>query len=132
MQSVTKRGLRLSKVSLVVAATSVIFFFSTKVLSRKTSLLSPQKYACHDKTLVATKLCLSRQKFYLDKHTFVMTKDVFCCDFFFLLSHDNLFFTTKLSSRQAYFCHNKRCILSFLSQQIHVCRDKNDTCGSSL
>ena len=130
MQSVTKRGLRLSKVSLVAAATSVIFF-STNVLSRrKTSLLSPQKYASHDKTLVATKLCLLQQKFCLDKHTFVMTKDVFCCEKIYFLT--TFFFTTKLSSRQAYFCHNKSCILSFLSQQICVCRDKNDSCGSFL
>ena len=75
----------------------------------KGHLLSRQKYACCDKTFVATKLCLSRQnichvcrdkhtfchdkrgfvttntclswqKFCCDKHTFVTTKLVFCCN----------------------------------------------------
>ena len=32
-----------------------------KCLSQQKSLLSRQKYACHDKTFVASKLCLSRQ-----------------------------------------------------------------------
>ena len=52
----------------------------TRVCRDKTRLLSRQKYACHDKTFVATKLCLSRQIFVTtkvfcrDKHTFVATK----------------------------------------------------------
>ena len=48
-----------------------------------------------EKTLVATNIILSRQKY---KLTFVAT-----------------------NTRQAYFCLDKR----------RVCRDKNDTCGSS-
>ena len=49
---------------------------------------------CRDKMM-----CLSRQKFCLDKHTFFATKDVF-------------FYATTLLSRQAYFCRDKRRVLS--------------------
>ena len=55
-------------VPLAGAATSIIFvaikrFVETNmfVCRDKTRLLSRQKYACHDKTFVATKLCLSQQ-----------------------------------------------------------------------
>ena len=54
-------------VSLAGATTSIIFvaiksFVATNMcLSQQKSLLSRQKYACHDKTFVASKLCLSRQ-----------------------------------------------------------------------
>ena len=55
-------------VPLAGAATSIIFvaikrFVETNmfVCRDKTRLLSRQKYACHDKTFVATKICLSQQ-----------------------------------------------------------------------
>ena len=35
---------------------------------------------CRDKSFVMTKLCLSGQRFCRNKHAFVTTKDVFCCD----------------------------------------------------
>ena len=72
-------------------------------------------FCCDKPVFVATKLCLlwrkfccnknilSWQNFCCDKHTFVSTKDVYCHD-----KHEHVLLTTKL------------------------CRDINDTCGSSL
>ena len=52
-------------------------------------VLSRQTRACRDKhTFVATKLCLTRQKFCRDKYIFVATKNVFC--------RDNTFVATKM------------------------------------
>ena len=80
----------------------------------------PEKCACQDKTFVLTKLCLSwqiflvtkiclsQQSFCRNKHTFVATKDMFCHD-------KHMFVTTN----------------TCLSQQTHVRRDNNHTCGSS-
>ena len=45
-------------ISLAGAATSITFVATNTRLSRQTRLLSRQKYACRDKTFVATKLCL--------------------------------------------------------------------------
>ena len=59
------------------------------------------------KSFVATNIILSWHMFCCDKHTFVMAKDVLCCD-------------------KHVFVGTNTC----LSQQ-KVCRDKNDTCGSS-
>ena len=42
-----------------------IFVATNIILSRQTRLSSQKKYACCDKTFVATKLCLSWQKWYL-------------------------------------------------------------------
>ena len=72
----------------------------------KARLLLRQKYACRDKTFVATKLCLSRQTrvcFFRDK-----TKEM-------------IFFATKPLSRQAYSCRDK---IRVFSRQIRVCCDK--------
>ena len=46
---------------------------------------------------------------------FVMTKLLSFC-------HDNMFVTTKVLSRQAYFCRDKRRVLS---QQTRLCRDRS-------
>ena len=64
------------QLSMTGAAIS-IFFVATKGLF---CLLSRQKYARHDKTIVATKLCLLPQNFLPRQHTSVGTKDVFCRD----------------------------------------------------
>ena len=48
----------------------------TRLLSRQTNTTN----ICCDKCFVATNIILSRQKFCLDKHTFVGTKDLFCRD----------------------------------------------------
>ena len=73
----------------------------------KIHLLSRQKYACREKTFVATKLCLSWQ------NIFVATK-------------------LKLLSWQAYFCCNKRRVLSWqhvlvTTKMILVAAPTNDT-----
>ena len=66
--------------SLAGAATSIIFVV--------TKLLLQQTHVCRDKKL------LSRQYYVCHgKHTFVMTKDVFCRD-------KHVFIATKLSSQQ--------------------------------
>ena len=84
-------------------------------------LLSRQKYACRDKTFLATSIFLSRQRlfvttkhvFYRNKHVFVATKCVFCRD-------KSLLVATKRATNQQKFCRDKRC----------VCRDKSNTCGT--
>ena len=62
------------------------------LLQQNTFFLLWHKYACHNKTFVMTKLCLLQQIFVMtkvlsrqawqrfcrDKHTFVVTKDMFC------------------------------------------------------
>ena len=82
--------------------------------------LSPQKYACRDKTFVATNTSLLPQKCCHDKHTFVTTK--------------HMFVATKVSLSLENFCHDKIMFagtnISFvatkirLSQQACFCRDK--------
>ena len=68
---------------------------------------------CHNKhlrqntSLAATKVCLPRQNF--------------CCNK--IVCHDkHVFVGTKVLSRQAYFCCDKRCVLS---RQTCVCHDKS-------
>ena len=56
--------------------------------------------------LAATKL-LSRQRFCRNKHNFVATKDVFCRD----KQDKSKLVVTKLLSRKAYFCCNKKWYL---------------------
>ena len=133
------------------------------------------KHICHthqDKTFVRTKLCLLRQNFHHkkifvttnpcllrwlffghDKHTFVASRDVFCCDKYVChdkslswqkfchnkmmlvatnICRDKIFVTTKM-------CDNKSLVMTsiLLSWQktcfvtTRVCCDKNDTCGTS-
>ena len=99
------------------AATSIIFVTTKR-------LLSQQKYACHDKTFllqhvwqifVATNVILSGQtcvccilswqKFCHDKHTFVMTKDMFC--------PWHVFVTTKLLSWQKLYLWQLQSLILF-------------------
>ena len=87
------------------------FVTSKLLLLRQTCVLSWQKYACHDKTFVTMNICLSQQIFVAT--TFV-TKYFFC-------RNKHNFVTTKVLSRQAYFCCDKRCVLSW---QPRVCRNK--------
>ena len=68
-----------------------------RVLSRQNYVcrdkyLSPQKYACHHKSFVATSILLSRQNICRYK-SFVATKDRFCLD-------KHVFVATKVLSRQ--------------------------------
>ena len=56
---------------------------ATKVLSWQKTCLLHQKYACHNKTFVITRLCLLQQ----------------------------IFIVTNILLRQAYFCPGKRCVL---------------------
>ena len=93
---------------------SKVLSWQTHVCHDKTRLLLRQKYACRDKTFVATKLCLSGQ------NIFVRTK---------LLSWQIFVVTNMCLSRQAYFCHDKWSVLC-LSWQ-NFCCDKNDIFGSS-
>ena len=104
--------------SLQGAATSIIFVTANVPVVTK-RLLSRQKYACHDKSFVITKLCSSQQNFCVDKHTFVVTKDVSCCD-------KHVFVTTKSFSWQN-FCHKHTSVAT----KDAFCHDKNYTCGSS-
>ena len=77
----------------------------------KIHLLSRQKYACREKTFVATKLCLSWQ------NIFVATKRLSQ-----IFVTTNVFVTTKVLWWQAYFCRDKRHVLSW---QICVCHNKS-------
>ena len=92
--------------SLVGAATSIIFVVTNTCCHDKTRLLLQQKYACRDKAFVMTKLCLSQQIFV--QYIFVET---------------NL-----ILSWQAYFCCDKHM---FVMTKHVFCRNENDTCGSS-
>ena len=107
----------ISVVSLAGAATSMIFDATKHVFCRDKSMfvatkvcLSRQKYACRDKSmLVATKVCLSRQKYACrDKSMFVATK--------------------VCLSRQKYACRDKNMLVATkvcLSRQKYACRDKH-------
>ena len=66
-------------------------------------LLSRQKYACHDKTFVVTNLCLLQQLFVTTK---VLTQQKY-----FVLTNIILL-QQKFLLPQAYFCCDKRCVLS--------------------
>ena len=81
---------------------------------------------------VATNTCLSRQKFCRDENAFVATKGMFC-------RNKHVFVATKVSlSRQNVFVRRNICLdKGFVAtntclSQHKSCRDKNDTCGSSL
>ena len=59
----------------------VLLLTQTRVCTNKTRLLSRQKYACLDKTFVATNtIMFVATDIFRDKHNFVATKDVFCGD----------------------------------------------------
>ena len=106
----------------------IAFYFVLYFMNRKkTRLLWRQKYACRNKTVVATKLCYYAEQIFVATNT-CLSRQMFCHD-------KHTFVARKVSlSRQTYFCHNKRRVLS---RQTRVCHnktfscDKNDTCGSS-
>ena len=75
-------------------ATKHFYFRDKSMIIATDTCLSRQNIICRDKTFVSTKI------FYRDKHNFV---------------------ATEVFSRQAYFCRDKRRILS---SQRRVCRDK--------
>ena len=147
------KGQSSSSLSLAGAVTSIIFVM-TKVLLRQTCL-SQQKYACHHKCFVVTKLCLSWQNIYLiqnifvmtniccDKHNFVMT-NVLCLSQQMCLSQQNtslvttsMLVETKLLLRQKLscdkqFCHDKYTfVMTRHDKHGKTCHDKSDTFGSS-
>ena len=75
----------------------------------KRRVLSQPQYACRNKTFVATdKRNFVATEYFCHDQTFVATSICVCRDNFFL-------------SRQAYFCCDKRCVLS---RQKRVCHDK--------
>ena len=62
-----------------------VLLWQAHVCCNKTHRLSQQKYACHNKTFVMTKLCLLQQNIFVATNTFVMTKaslswQKFCCN----------------------------------------------------
>ena len=93
-----------SNLSLVGAATSIICVAMKVLLQQNTSFVA-KKYVCHDKRVFVAKKTFVMTNICCDTH--VMTKTFCYCDKHFVI--------TKLLSRQAYFCHDKRC----------VCCDKN-------
>ena len=95
------------------------FVMTTRVCHSKTCLLSQQKYACHDKTFVETKLCLPRQthaKVNLSWQNFMSGQYYACCDKCLSgqnFCHDkSMSVATNTLSQEAYFCHDKRRVLS--------------------
>ena len=73
-----------------------------KSMLAMTKRLLRQNYVCHDKIFLFhdKHLCLLRQTFCHDKHTFFTTKDVFCCD-------EHVFVATKVSLSWQKFCRDK-------------------------
>ena len=84
-------GLCIESVSLAGVATSIIFV-ATNILS--------QQCLCRSKSFVMPAIRCDKHKL-----TFVTTKHIFCHD-----KHN--FVTAKVLSQQAYFCCNKRHVLS--------------------
>ena len=72
-----------------ISVVTNIFLSQKNFCCDKKGPLSQQKYACCDKTIVATNICLSWQ-------TYFVTTNI-------ILSWQNL-------SQQVYFCHDKRCV----------------------
>ena len=116
---------------LVAAATSISFVV-TRVLLRQsyafrnksklvmTKLLSQQNCLSWQNIFVAAKLLSGQTHVCHNKHTFVMTKDVFCHD-------KHMFVATKESLLRQNFSHNKIMFVMtkiFLSQQ-RFCCDKH-------
>ena len=72
-----------------------------------TSIIFDKHASFVAKCFVATSICLSRQKFCLDKLTFVATNT-------FLSRQNTSFVARKVCLLRQNFCYNK-----------HICRDKN-------
>ena len=92
--NVERQSDRLSAVSCVTRKAVV---YHWRELPQVSNVLSRQGLVCGDKTrlllrqkFVATNTCSSRQKNCHDKHTFVASKDVFCC-------HQHVFVTKEVS-----------------------------------
>ena len=89
--------------------------------------LSRQKYACRDKTFVATKFYLSQQiRVCRDKHTFscekrrvlslqTRVKKIVATN---ICRNKHVFVATTVLSRQAYFCRDKGRVLSRQKQYL--------------
>ena len=126
--------------SLEGAARSIIFY----VCHNQRRLLSQQKHAgrnksfccgkhfCHAKTFVTTNIILSQQAyFYHDK---LLSRQTHVCCNKISCRHKSMFVMTSI-------CCNKHTFVAvsilLLQQKMcfvatkHVCRDKNNTCGSS-
>ena len=78
--------------------------------------VSRQKYTCRDKTFVSTNICRHKHVCLSHKSMLVATNTCIGRD-----KHN--FVATKVLSRQAYFCRDKRCMLS---PQTRVCPDKKN------
>ena len=75
---------------------------------------------CHNKlTFVATKMCLSWQNTAFVMTDTCLSRQIFVATKVLLWPK---YFATKVLSQQAYFCHDKRCVLS---QQTCACCDKH-------
>ena len=61
-----------------------------------TKVLSRQKYACHDKSFVETKLCLSRQNIFVETNS---------CFSEATIATKEVFVTTKVSFAREMFWH---------------------------
>jgi len=79
--------------------------------------VSRQKYACRDKAFVATNICRHIHVCLSHKSMLVAINTCIC-------RHKHNFVATKVLSRQAHFCLDKRCVLS---PQTRVCPDKKQT-----
>ena len=98
-----------SLLSLAGAAPSTIFVV-TKLLSRQTHL------SWQNTSFVATKVYLLRQNFCHDKIMFVTTKYFLTTN----ICHDkHMFVMMKVLLWQAYFCQDKRCVLSWQTCVFH-------------
>ena len=95
--------------SLVGTATSIIFVM--------TKVLSWQIHVCHDKTFVSTSILLSRQCF---ETKLLLQQTRICLGKY--SSWKSFVPTNIILSQQAYFCRDKRHVLS---QQTHVCHNKH-------
>ena len=107
---------------------TIFLLWQRCVCHDKTHLLSQQKYASHDKNYVLSqqayfchnKRCvLSWQKRVCCGKSKLVVAKLFCNKHNFVAI--NCFVTTKVLLQQAYFNHNKRCVLSW---QTCVCHNK--------
>ena len=110
-----------------------IFWCNKRILAA-TTLLPQHNYVCRDKIFLLQQKLLPWQNFYHDKHIFVATKDMFCCDKYVccdgskLVTTKIIFVATKTCLSQQKLCRHKH---TFVATKDVFCHDKNDTCGSS-
>ena len=111
--------------SIILVAAKVLLW-QTHVCRQKISLMSPQKYACCNKTFVTTKLCLSWQNNFVTTF-FFSWQTHFCCDKSFavtsilLLVH--MLVATKVNLQENYVCQNK-----YFLRQAYFCLNKDMFC----